>query len=128
MDALRASRFALLALVTFGSVSCGALGGGSTEDRLSVRAAVEPALACDNAERCARGMELDLVADARLSAADRAAVADTIRSLRELASAEVPSRDARVSVCFAERLNRAVDAALAQWQALDARYGRRRVE
>lgn len=124
---LRSTAFSITCLAL---ASCGALGGGRAPDPAAVGATIAPALACDNAERCARGMETDLLPDVRLSDADRAAVAATIRSLRaeQTATAAISrssDADPDESHRCAEALNRRTDAALAQWSELNARYRRR---
>ena len=55
MLTFNATRPVLLAFAVLPLAGCGALGGGTSPDRMQIRAAIEPALACDNAERCARG-------------------------------------------------------------------------
>lgn len=122
-----AARAMLVVLTSFAAVGCAAF--DRAPDRCEVRAEVAPALACDNAARCADAMEADLVHDARVAAADRAAVAQTIRALRAAAAecalvAETSRADPAHALDAAADLDARVDAAQAQWAELNTRYGR----
>lgn len=120
----------LLALLTaaLGSAGC-TLHSGERFDRQYVRAVSGPVMACDNAERCARGMEMDIISDESIAKADRDAVSATVRALRDMMHSDpdalnCPAQHQLSSISFAEQLDARTDAALAQWDEINARYGR----
>lgn len=101
----------------------------SRYDEQFVAAVTRPALACDNAERCVRGMEADLLTDATLSDSDRTAVAAAIRSLRtamlsDPRALENPANHQVESIQFAALVDSKTDEALALWKDINQRYGR----
>lgn len=110
-------------------VGCVSMDSDARYDQQYVRAVSRPVLACDNAERCARGMESDLLTDTRISEADRSAVGATVQDLRAAVRSdpralENPQDHQADSIRFAEMVNAKVDEALSQWNDINARYGR----
>lgn len=121
---------AVACLVLFG---CGSTSMHVRYDEQYVRAVTRPALACDNAERCARGMESDLLTDSSLSEVDRSAVKATIQSLCVAVRSEPealldPAKRELESIQFAEMVDARVDTALALWSDINQRYGRMKSE